>query len=165
MHFPTGLGIRLELGIRRVSGETRSPPGRGENLESYGPQLGRWTAKLGGWQGTAGRGCYVFGGQPFEPREQYRGAGALQPPANRVGEGPYAHPPVLGCVLACGILTAITVGQTHGVLTKAPYAIEKTRSRLADGAFVRARGAALSETGGGLGSAAGAVHIPAGVGE
>ncbi|KAJ6517761.1 hypothetical protein DFH09DRAFT_1098668 [Mycena vulgaris] len=80
---------------------------------AYGPQLGQWTAKLGGRQGTAGRGCYIFGGQPFEPREQYRGAGALQPPANRVGE-------------------AITVGQTHGVLTKAPYAIEKTRSRLAD---------------------------------
>ncbi|KAJ6470295.1 hypothetical protein DFH09DRAFT_1110895 [Mycena vulgaris] len=95
--------------------------------------------------------------------------GTLSNPENNIaarGKVPTRIPQaLLGCVLACGILTAITVGQTHGVLTKAPYAIEKTRSRLADGAFVRARGAALSETGGGLGSAAGTVHIPAEVGE
>ncbi|KAJ6546639.1 hypothetical protein DFH09DRAFT_1367184 [Mycena vulgaris] len=47
---------------------------------------------------------------------------------------------LLGCVLACGLLTALTVRQTHGVLTKAPYAIGATMGLLADSAFVELEG-------------------------
>ncbi|KAJ6601512.1 hypothetical protein B0H10DRAFT_2230542 [Mycena sp. CBHHK59/15] len=47
---------------------------------------------------------------------------------------------LLGCVLAFGLLTVITVGKAAGVLTKPPYAIGATMELLADSAFVELEG-------------------------
>ncbi|KAJ7112086.1 hypothetical protein C8R44DRAFT_882494 [Mycena epipterygia] len=43
---------------------------------------------------------------------------------------------LLACVLACGLLTAVSVRKTNNVLTKPPYSIGATMGLLADSAFV-----------------------------
>ncbi|KAJ6540342.1 hypothetical protein B0H19DRAFT_1381528 [Mycena capillaripes] len=47
---------------------------------------------------------------------------------------------LLACVLAFGLLTALSVRKTHGVLTKPPYSIGATMGLLADSAFVEIEG-------------------------
>ncbi|KAJ7665602.1 hypothetical protein B0H17DRAFT_1184527 [Mycena rosella] len=47
---------------------------------------------------------------------------------------------LLAAVLACGLLTALVVRRTHGVLTKAPYSIGAIMGLLADSAFVELEG-------------------------